>query len=72
MFKYTIIVEKTNGNYSAYCPNLPGCVAMGKTIEETIQNMKEAIKFLKPKQWLSCLPLPAGRRGQAGLIEVRI
>ncbi|MBW1976135.1 MAG: type II toxin-antitoxin system HicB family antitoxin [Deltaproteobacteria bacterium] len=45
MTRWTIIVEKANGNYSAYCPELPGCVATGNTAEETIKNMREAIKF---------------------------
>ncbi|MFQ5861886.1 MAG: type II toxin-antitoxin system HicB family antitoxin [Candidatus Brocadiales bacterium] len=42
--KYSIIIEKANGNYSAYCPDLPGCVATGLTVEEARRNMKEAIK----------------------------
>ena len=42
---YTIIIEKAEGNYSAYCPDLPGCIATGRTEEETIQRMKEAIEF---------------------------
>lgn len=45
MPEYTIIIEKAKGNYSAYCPDLPGCIATGSTIEETIERMKEAIKF---------------------------
>jgi len=45
MYKYTIIIEKAEGNYSAYCPDLPGCIATGSTVEETIQRMKEAIEF---------------------------
>ena len=45
MFRYTIIIEKAEGNYSAYCPDLPGCIAMGRTEEETIQRMKEAFEF---------------------------
>ncbi|RLI81865.1 type II toxin-antitoxin system HicB family antitoxin [Archaeoglobales archaeon] len=45
MFKYTIIIEKAGNNYSAYCPDLPGCIATGSTTEETIERMKEAIKF---------------------------
>ncbi|NCQ04443.1 MAG: type II toxin-antitoxin system HicB family antitoxin, partial [Cyanobacteria bacterium] len=45
MVEYTIIIEKAEGNYSAYCPDLPGCIATGFTPEETIQRMKEAIKF---------------------------
>ncbi len=43
--KYTIIIEKAEENYSAYCPDLPGCIATGRTEEETIQRMKEAIEF---------------------------
>ena len=45
MHKYTIIIEKAKGNYSAYCPDLPGCIATGSTIEETIERMKETIEF---------------------------
>ncbi|NOZ77555.1 MAG: type II toxin-antitoxin system HicB family antitoxin [Euryarchaeota archaeon] len=45
MYKYTIIVEKADNNYSAYCPDLPGCIATGATVEETVARMKEAIEF---------------------------
>ncbi len=45
MSKYTIIIEKAEDNYSAYCPDLPGCIATGRTEEETIKRMKEAIEF---------------------------
>jgi predicted RNase H-like HicB family nuclease len=45
MFKYTIVIEKANGNYSAYCPDLPGCVATGAGVEETTAKTKEAIEF---------------------------
>jgi len=45
MAKYTIIIEKGEGNYSAYCPDLPGVVAAGETEEETAELMKEAIEF---------------------------
>jgi predicted RNase H-like HicB family nuclease len=45
MYKYVVIVEKAEGNYSAYCPDLLGCVATGRTVEETVKRMKEAIKF---------------------------
>ena len=41
--KYLIIIEKANKNYSAYLPDVPGCIATGKTIEETKKNMKEAL-----------------------------
>jgi predicted RNase H-like HicB family nuclease len=45
MKKYLIIIEKTNTGYSAYSPDLDGCVASGKTREEAEKNMKEAIEF---------------------------
>ncbi|NMX21558.1 HicB family protein [ANME-1 cluster archaeon GoMg4] len=45
MYKYTIIIEKAEDNYSAYCPDLPGCIATGRTEEETIERMKVAIEF---------------------------
>lgn len=45
MTKYVIIIEKAENNYSAFCPDLPGCVATGSTLEETIERMKEAMKL---------------------------
>lgn len=45
MHKYTIIIEKAGNNYSAHCPDLPGCIASGPTVEETSHKMKQAIKF---------------------------
>ncbi len=45
MYKFLIIVEKAGNNYSAYAPDLPGCVATGKTREEAEENMIEAIEF---------------------------
>jgi len=45
MHKFLVIIEKANGNYSAYSPDLPGCVATGKTTQETEQNMYEALEM---------------------------
>jgi predicted RNase H-like HicB family nuclease len=45
MNEYTIIIEKGDGNYSAYCPDLPGVVAADETEEKTTELMKEAIEF---------------------------
>jgi len=45
MSKYLIIIEKTGTGYSAYSPDLSGCVATGATREETEREMKEAIEF---------------------------
>ena len=43
--KFTIIIEQADGNYSAYCPEIPGCVATGATENEAYQNMIDALKF---------------------------
>jgi predicted RNase H-like HicB family nuclease len=45
MYRFLIVIEKANGNYSAYSPDLPGCVATGATREEAEQNMYEAIEL---------------------------
>jgi predicted RNase H-like HicB family nuclease len=43
--KYGIVIEKAEGNLSAYVPDLPGCVATGNTREEVEQAIQGAIKF---------------------------
>ena len=43
--KYLIVIEKTNTGYSAYSPDLLGCVSTGATLQEVEQNMHEAIAF---------------------------
>ena len=45
MHRFLIVIEKADNNYSAYSPDLPGCVATGKTREETEVNMHEAIEM---------------------------
>jgi predicted RNase H-like HicB family nuclease len=45
VFKYPVIIEKADGNYSAYSPDLPGCVATAPTVKETISRMRDAIQF---------------------------
>lgn len=43
MTEYLVIFEWAGRNYSAYAPDLPGCVTTGKTLDETESNMREAI-----------------------------
>ena len=45
MYKFLVVIEKANGNFSAYSPDLSGCVATGKTRQEAEKNMYEAIKI---------------------------
>ena len=41
--RYAIVIEKGERNFAAYVPDLPGCIATGQTIEETEQQIREAI-----------------------------
>ncbi len=43
--RYAIVVEKAGNNFSAYVPDLPGCVATGSTVKEAEKEILEAIKF---------------------------
>jgi len=43
MHRFLVIIEKAEGNYSAYSPDLPGCIATGATREDAERNMHEAI-----------------------------
>ena len=42
---YTVILERSRTGYSAYAPDLPGCISTGRTREETVALMREAMKF---------------------------
>ena len=58
MYRFLIVLEKANGNYSVYCPDLPGCVATGKTQEEAERNMHEAVKMHIEGMIEDKLPIP--------------
>lgn len=45
MMKYAVIYEKTGTGYSAYAPDLPGCIAAGATLAETAELMRGAIEL---------------------------
>jgi predicted RNase H-like HicB family nuclease len=45
MMRYAVVIEKAEGNYSAYVPDLPGCVATGLSVEDVEAQIREAIRF---------------------------
>ena len=61
--RYAIVIERAEGNYSAYVPDLPGCVATGATVEEAEAQIREAIEFHLDglRQDGSPIPQPASR-----------
>jgi predicted RNase H-like HicB family nuclease len=43
--RYAVVIEKAEGNYSAYVPDLPGCIATGMTVEAVENEIRDAIRF---------------------------
>ena len=58
MYRFLMVVEKAENNFSAYSPDLPGCIATGKTREEAEKNMTEAIRFHLDGLIEDQLPIP--------------
>jgi predicted RNase H-like HicB family nuclease len=56
--RYAVVIEKAEGNYGAYVPDLPGCVATGDTIEEVEREIQEAIEFHLEGLRADGLPIP--------------
>lgn len=58
MHRFLIVVEEAGANYSAYAPDLPGCVATGGTREEAEKHMREAIQLHIEGLQEDGLPIP--------------
>ncbi len=58
MYKYLVIFERAGNNYSAYSPDIRGCIATGNTRDEVEKNIKEAIGFHIEGLAKDGLPLP--------------
>ena len=56
--RYATIIEKTSTSYSAYVPDLPGCIATGASIEDVSIQIQEAISFHLEGLKLESLPIP--------------
>jgi len=61
MHRFLIVIEKADGNYSAYSPDLPGCVATGKTRDQAARHMHEAIDMHVRGLLEDNLPVPQSR-----------
>ena len=58
MHRYLVVIENAGSNYSAYSPDLPGCVATGSTPEETKKNLSEAIEVHLEGMVADGIPVP--------------
>ena len=56
--RFAVIIEGLPGSYSAYVPDLPGCVAVGDTVDQTLKEMEEAIRFHLDGLQEDGLPIP--------------
>ena len=57
--KFAVVIEQADSNYSAYVPDLPGCVATGATIKDAENEIREAIKFHIEGMKEDGLPIPS-------------
>jgi predicted RNase H-like HicB family nuclease len=57
--RYAVVIEKADGNYSAYVPDLPGCVATGDTVKAVEIEIRDAIRFHIDGLREDGLPVPA-------------
>jgi predicted RNase H-like HicB family nuclease len=69
--RYAIVVERAVNNYSAYVPDLPGCVATGATMEETERLIREAIELHLTGLLEDGLPIPEPS-SQVEYVEVAV
>ena len=67
---FAVIVEKGERNFSAYVADLPGCVTTGKTVEETLENMKEATALHLHGLAEDSQPIPASSTVAAQLVTI--
>lgn len=56
--RYAVVIEQAVGNYSAYVPDLPGCIATGQTLSEVESEISEAIAFHIEGMVEDGLPVP--------------
>lgn len=57
--RYAVVIEKAEGNFSAYVPDLPGCIATGESPERTEINIRDTIRFHLDGLRADGLPIPA-------------
>lgn len=67
--RYAIVIERTENNFSAYVPDLPGCVATGATVKETEAAIREAITFHIEGMLEDGLPIPSAS-SQVEYVEI--
>lgn len=68
--EFLVIIEEGEHNFSAYSPDLPGCIATGDTVDETLANMQDAIQLHLEGMAANKMPLPQVTQKRAEYIVV--
>ena len=69
--RYAVVIEKAEGNYSAYVPDLPGCIATGATVSEVESEIREAIAFHIEGMREDGIAIPPGK-SQVEYVDVEL
>jgi predicted RNase H-like HicB family nuclease len=59
MSQYVIVIDDAGSNFSAHAPDVPGCIATGRTVDEVVENMREALAFHFEGLRVEGLPIPS-------------
>jgi len=70
--RYLVLIEKGEKSYGAYAPDVPGCISVGKTIEEALTNYQEAIEFHIEGMSKDGEAIPPSAHIEARFVEVEV
>lgn len=69
-YRFTVVIEKDENGYFAYCPQLQGCYTQGETFEELIENLKDAIKLHVEDRLAAGEPIPSPEMISISTLEI--
>ncbi len=72
MPRYLVVIEKGENSYGAYAPDVPGCVAVGDSVEETLKLIKEALEFHLEGTVEVGEPVPEAAHVEAHFVDVAL
>lgn len=71
-YRFSIIIERDEDGYVAFCPELQGCYSQGASYEEARQNLEDAIKLHVSDRIASKEEIPSGRIVSLSIVEVAV
>jgi predicted RNase H-like HicB family nuclease len=71
-YRFLVVIEKGEHNYGAYAPDVPGCGTVGDTVDEVLQNIKEALELHLEGTLEDGDPVPEAAHVEARFVEVEV